>query len=547
MNGSERFIIQENSQSSRIVTYPLLDQKPPAFRVSWINWDSSFRQTGLRVGDQVIAVNGVGVSKPKPDDPSHMLSMSIGQYAESEFWEKAGLKEGAPLTLTVRRRQCPGEGWMTLEFTGELRLERKYINANERWIIGPSGPEHTADDGFSGAWTGWYEQIVRHLTNVFETAWQPMTFSSRFQLETHLEYQARVDYLNEHYPGPLATALKEDWLAARDSLMGRRYEISPEAQRYRRVEEQQAQEVATASRQAWETFLETKSAETVQAFPGVDPIRGDLTLIEGKYVTLPPIGNRDWITEGNHNWLASGQDRTYYYIDTESPAMESMFLAIRRYKKIVTPNIREEYELIGRVLPEPRLMVVNGRGVFGLQVEPVAALVGNAMFVDLTVEKDGISQFPGEEELMKPTAALPPDDATPRQVMESLVAALKEGDLSIWKALFADWRVSELLDGRPVIHADEVFMTDSVWDDSRRRILGDVYGIEVAWTSNPRDVIAGHEFEGAPHIEEVTVEVDHIGNFDGEYRAFSKASFNRFWTLQRVNDGPWRITSVQGI
>jgi hypothetical protein len=203
--------------------------------------------------------------------------------------------------------------------------------------------------------------------------------------------------------------------------------------------------------------------------------------------------------------------------------------------------------MICRVLPEPRLMVVNGQGIFGMQVEPVAALVGDAMFVNLTVESNGISPFSGEDSFMTPSAALPPDDATPRQVFEALVAALKEGDLSLWKDLFADWSVSELPDGRPVIHPDEVFMTDSVWEDSRRRILDDVYGIEVAWVSDPRDIVAGHEFEGAPHIEEVVIEIDHIGSFDGEYRTFSKPSFNRYWTLQRVNGGPWRITSVQGI
>jgi len=547
MNGSERSTIQDDNPASRLVTYPLLDQNPPAFRVSFIPWDSAFRQTDLRAGDQIIAVNGIAVSKPNADKMERYLATAVGQYQESQFWEKAGLKEDTPLTLTVRRRNHPGEGWITLEFTAELRLNRQYINAQERWILGAGGPDNYESDGFYGSWAAWYEQLVNRLTNVFANAWQPRAFSSRFELETHLEDQARVDYLNEHYPGPLATAVKEDWTRAHDSLMGRKYDISAEALKYRRIEDQEAQEVANASRQMWENFLELKSAETVQAFPGVDPIRGDLTQIVGKYVVLPTIRNRDWITDAGRNWVAAGQGTTYYYVDAESPIADRMFLAARRYKKIVTPNISEEYSMICRVLPEPRLMVVNGRGIFGLQAEPVAALVGDAMFVDLTVAKDGVSPFALEEKLMTLSAALPPDDATPRQVMEALVAALKEGDPTLWKALFADWRVSELPDGRPVVHADEVFMTDSVWEDSRRRILRDVYGIEVVWTSTPRDVITGHEFEGAPRVEEVIVEIDHIGSFDGEYRAFCNPSFNRFWTLQRVNGGPWRITSVQGI
>src|SRR6185503_10488261 len=98
-----------------------------------------------------------------------------------------------------------------------------------------------------------------------------------------------------------------------------------------------------------------------------------LTQIVGKYVVLPTIRNRDWITDAGRNWVAAGQGTTYYYVDAESPIADRMFLAARRYKKIVTPNISEEYSMICRVLPEPRLMVVNGRGIFGLQAEPVAA------------------------------------------------------------------------------------------------------------------------------------------------------------------------------
>ncbi|PYS88276.1 MAG: hypothetical protein DMF64_20920 [Acidobacteria bacterium] len=545
--GNSGRVYQEDTFTSRLVTYPLLDQEPAALRVSWIHWDSSFRGSRLTIGDQIIGVNGVPIVKPEQvEDVQRMLPMLVGQYAESQFWAQQGAKEGEPLTLTVRRRKLPGQGWETLETRGELRAERRYLNEQERWVLGPGGPDNYAHDGFPEAWSSWYEKLVAQLTRILAEGWAP-SFSSRYELECHLEYQARIEYLAEHYPGPLADALKADWEAARTSLVGRKYEIAPEALAYRRAEEERVQQVADAARQSWAAFLQAKAAEIIEPFPGIDPIHGDLASIVGKYVVLPPIGYRDWVSEAEHNWLTSSQDRTYYFADTETPAAERMLLATRRYRKLVTPNIREDYAIVGRVLPEPRLLIIQERGIFGTQVEPVAALVGDAMFIDLTTEQDGVSPFAGEQALMKPSAALPPDDATPKQVMEAWIAALKEGDLALWKELFADWYVDQLPDGRPFLHPYEIWMSDSNWEDSRRRVLDDVYGIEVVWTSDPRDIMTGREFERAPHIEEVDVEIDLIGSFDGEYRAFSKPSFNRFWKLQRVDTGPWRISSVQGI
>jgi hypothetical protein len=547
MSNSGRSVAEEDSLCSGLITYPLLDQLVPALRVSWIPWDSGFRGSGLRVGDEIVAVNGISVTKPAANEIERIISTSVGQYNESQFWTKQKAKEGDAITLSVRRRNRPGEGWLRFDFRGELRLKRKYLNAQDRWVVCPGGPEPNTDDGFPGSWGGWVDETTRHLTNTLEGAWQPRPFSSRFELERHLEFEQRVNYFAEHYPVPLSAALKEDWLAGREILSGRKYEISTDELKYRRAEQEQVDEVTNISRLKWDEFLKTRSSQTVEPFPGMDPIKGDLTKVVGKYVVLPQLGNRDWITEAAHNWLVSGQDQTYYFINAEAPAAERMMLAARRYKRIVAPSIRDEYLMVCQVLPEPRLMAVNDRGIFGMQLEPVAAMVGDAMFVDLTIEENGVSRFAGEEAFLQPSSALPPNSASPRQVLEAFTAALKEGDLSVWKQLFADWAVSELPDGRRVLSPNDVLITDNTWEDSRRRILGDVFGIAVLWVDEPQNLFSGSEFEGAPRIEQVTAEIDHVGLFDGEYRAFSKPSFNRFWTLQRVNDGPWRISSAQGL
>ncbi len=67
------------------------------------------------------------------------------------------------------------------------------------------------------------------------------------------------------------------------------------------------------------------------------------------------------------------------------------------------------------------------------------------------------------------------------------------------------------------------------------------------WCADPHTIISGQEWDGLRPVDQVIVEVEHIGQFGDEFRAFSKTGLNRIWTLQRVDGGPWRITSEQGI
>jgi hypothetical protein len=76
--------------------------------------------------------------------------------------------------------------------------------------------------------------------------------------------------------------------------------------------------------------------------------------------------------------------------------------------------------------------------------------------------------------------------------------------------------------------------------------------VRVVWLDEPQLLQKGDEYPGAPRIEQIHAELEHIGSFESghgenEYRAFSSIEVNRLWTLQRRNNGPWRIASQQGI
>jgi len=189
--------------------------------------------------------------------------------------------------------------------------------------------------------------------------------------------------------------------------------------------------------------------------------------------------------------------------------------------------------------------------VIGLEVEPVAALLGNEdkqIFVDMSSEQDGLVLFSGEELVKVKPSQLPPDSASPSEVIEALFAALYARDITTWFALFAEWQL--LVDGKQLLYFPydpyPDARRDRDWTESRRVVLDHSYALRIVWVDDPKIVETDPQLE-LPAFERVVVEIDHVGLFDGEYRTFNTIEVHRIWTLERRDGGPWRIISFQGI
>src|SRR3546814_20288407 len=67
-----------------------------------------------------------------------------GGLNESDVFAAKGMKDGSPLTLTVRRRRYPGEGWLTEDVTGRVLAARAYSyptgQAGRAWCRARVGP-----------------------------------------------------------------------------------------------------------------------------------------------------------------------------------------------------------------------------------------------------------------------------------------------------------------------------------------------------------------------------------------------------------------------
>ncbi|NPC71063.1 hypothetical protein HPP05_15030 [Corallococcus exiguus] len=548
--GAEKEYLQEGLRSG-LKLDARFDALTPHLHVAWISWDSGFRGSGLRVGDRVIAIDGQPVVKP-PDlaTTQRTLPFMLGQYAENQTWDKQGRKEGDKVQVRIVRRREPGEGWEEHEFSGALLHERTWSIADTtRQLIGPGGPERMGRDGFDEAWMSWLEKRVfdweRLLDSTFG-AWRTSR-GTRAELANHLGHKARVDFLVEHHPGPFATAMREDWETVRACLDGDLVTLPADALEFRTRGEEQVKAIGLQAAAAWKALLEARAGETLSAFPVVDPFRGDRSAVTGKLVSLPTVTQREWLVDMGKGYLAWNQSGAWVFCPANTPAMNKVFSAMQRYQKRVAPSVRLDIAVLGRILPDPRLLAGSGRTAAGLEVEPVAALVGGVVCVDVSDPSEGGPRFAGEETLSQESFGAPADDASPREVLTAMISAVKRGDQETWNGLFADWRAVPDAD-RPIYYPVWTWNgRDSEWVRSRQLLLNKVLDARVRWMGDVRVVIQGDEAPGLQRIEEVELEVDHVGLFEGQTRTFNSVDVRRRWTVQRRNGGPWRITSEQSL
>lgn len=511
------------------------------YRVCWIEWDSAFRQTDLQIGDLVVAVNGVIYTNVHDGNIS---GSAVGMYGEESYWEKAGGKEGDKVTLTVVR-----DDGREIDIEGELRAHRFYYTAEGKPAMAPGGPERLKSDGFSGAWSSWYETVTKDWSFILNDGWNRYRMNNRQELAKHLEHESRIQHLQDNHPGQFADTMRADYERVIECLRGKRYELTEDDLAYRELGEKRAQLAAEATQAAWQNILADVASESIETFPAVPPEKRKEAI--GKIVQLPWLVPRQIINDlGKTYAVFGGRFDGYYFIDFNSAQAQRFFQTYFRYRGLVNPNLGERYGFIARILDEPRMITYQGDAVTGLLVEILAARAGDGegeMFTDL--RGDPPDTFAGENQLnaLVDIGNLA-DDLPPEGVIETFIRSVQQADINIWKKCFADWQAwsrtnEEVYLNRAYARPDHLF--SSPWEHSRRNLTKEVYDSRVSKVT-PVITLAEENAElGTPRVQQVSVYVDHIGLFDGEFRAFSNINVTRPWTLQRLGDGPWRITDIK--
>jgi hypothetical protein len=340
--------------------------------------------------------------------------------------------------------------------------------------------------------------------------------------------------------------MRDDWTRGMELARGKLADLGPKELEYRTLGEKRVEIAKTAAAAAWLDAGRRYAAETMPAFPAPDVL--DRAAAIGKVVELPAVTFRNFLNDLGRGFIAIGSPSDgFYFVLLDNPAFREMYAVIARYRGQVNPKLDERFRFIARVLDDPQMFTVGGRPVTGLTVSPLGTLAGqDEVFVDLGATPP---RFAGEDALSSFTA-ITRDDASPASVVEAMIHAIKTGDDATWTSLFAPWRVLSGGGGRTII--DPAYSADtsrfmSDWERSRRLIMGEVYDARVERVEKTRRVIERTADNGLPAVDQVVVWVDHYGLFDGEYRTFQNVNIHRQWVLQRLDDGPWRITNIQSL
>jgi len=514
-----------------LVTGEEVEARPYGFRVTWIKWDSGFRGTDLQIGDRIIGIDGMlyGVRERAAAD------QAPGGYAEDQYWATHGSRDGRPVKLTVWR---DGE---TAEIVGALRADRYYTTSDGRRALSPQGPDAMKNDGFDNSWAAWLEKFENRVSNILDGGWQ-RHLNIRVELADALDEAARIEFLLKNYPGPFATTTKADFDRLIESLKGRKYELTPEDLAYRSLTTHRVQDVVAAAKAARVAFLGSSKAVPLDSIPPTDAIRDDRRSIAGKCVILPPVS--DLISEAGHGWFCvGGQGITLVLVGLESAQMTAVLRAVYRYQQLVEPGIDETHEMIVRLTDTPKMVATPRAAYVGILGEVIADTVGGKVFVDLTTD-EAEPRFANEANIHKMPKVEIRSSSSPEEVMNAFIAALKLGDQDLWASFFASWTCGKDDFDKYIYDPEggpEPNSLNMEYVHARKMIMSEVYDVRVAKVGRTRILL------DKPKIEAVTIELDHVGLFDGEYRAYRDAELERIWRLQRVDGGPWRITSIQSI
>lgn len=523
---------------SGIATEKVFEQEPKGYRVVWINWDSDFRGTDLQIGDLITGVDG---KKYENIHDGNVSPLAVGQHLESVHWQRVGAKDGQEITLDILRHQE-----RPLQIKGKLLYEKLYSMDDGRRSLSPSGPPTLSNDGFSGPWSMWYENFVKKSSYILDFVWERWgSLVTKKELEEQEALRPRIDYLTKSYPGPFADSVVSDWNRVRQHLLGPEIDQKSVDLEYRGIGEARIQLARDAAAKSYQAFLAEMSSELIQPFPASDPDERDKVV--GKAVELPWITYRNIINDLGRSYAVMGSTHEgFYFADVNSPEMTSFFGTWFRFKGNVNPGLKERYRIVGRIQDDPRMLTFQRQPVKGLMVRALGVSSGDGeLFVDLRNVKaaSDSAKFAGEDELASSAYSRQiPDDATPAQVIEAMIHAIKFADEEGWKKLFAGWRVFTKGDMTIVdsSYAPAPAALQRDWEYSRKLISDKVHDARVSRVT-PVRVLS----QGNPRVEQVTVYIYHVGQVDGQYMAFSDIEVKRVWNLQRINGGPWRIVESQ--
>lgn len=166
------------------------------------------------------------------------------------------------------------------------------------------------------------------------------------------------------------------------------------------VQARDAAAIAARARPARDAMLQRFASERIEAFPAADAIREGHT-VKDRVVLLPSMAPSTWASDNGHKTIGVGEvERCWYFVRADESGFTRVLRAVERYESATGTNLGDAaYEVIGRFVGEPMMVVVGDKGVqIGHKVAVLGVLIGDRVFIDATQSVGADSLFEGERD-----------------------------------------------------------------------------------------------------------------------------------------------------
>lgn len=268
--------------------------------------------------------------------------------------------------------------------------------------------------------------------------------SANTMFRNKTEALTRVQTLMKSYPeDPAVQALYERTRTALMMSKGDYQPITPAMLAYLNNEKQLREKYAQLSAAKWQELQQGQDIEST-VFPAVDPLKSTAQNSPiDKTIILPDVKYPDnQFVGGSGEYIAVGKPSTgFYYVNIGSREWLGAYEAIKRFRREVDASIGESLNLtvLGKV-SGPVMEIPGNRRTsmaWGWVVEPEALYLDGRILAtaDTTHEKGGSFVEEDKVAAIKEgwyTAKHVPQDATPEQVMEIFLTAIKEKNYDLY-------------------------------------------------------------------------------------------------------------------
>ena len=270
---------------------------------------------------------------------------------------------------------------------------------------------------------------------------------------------SRVQALKEQYPDD--AKVEEMFQRTKAALMkskGDFIEITPEMTAYLQAEDKLRQEIAALGKKTWDDKLaEYRDKLLEKPFPTPDYKQVGLEELTDKYVVLDDIQYPQKQFYGiTGEYVATGKPSTgYYFVNIDGRDWLGPYEAVKRFRRQVDTGLDEvkSWSVLARISnitsenPDPSEKKV-GTFHFGWVVTPVALYVPGHVMAYATPDGDHTGAFVGEDEVARIknsqySVSSVPDNATPEQLMNIFVTAIKEKNYDLYQACIYPDRYKE--------------------------------------------------------------------------------------------------------